>query len=1028
MCHRAQKSQSTLKDVARKVMDSKRQKGKNFILAGILLGGVYGIMDAVAKKRTEPEGIDDGNPYIQDDKRDSRQETFYEGKVKPVLDTVFSFFGLVVLSPLFGLISLVVYLDDPGPIFFTQKRVGKDKHFFMLHKYRSMKMSTPHDVPTHMLENPEQYITRIGRFLRKSSMDELPQIWDIFRGKMSIIGPRPALWNQADLVEERDRYSANSVTPGLTGFAQINGRDELEISDKAKLDGEYTAGLHEGGFTAFKQDMVCFVSTISSILRCDGIVEGGTGAVDKADVSSKKPQMVQRTVMEDVDPEDVGFEDYGCKKKFHIDKSVHKKVLITGIGSYIGESFAKWAEQNYPNIEITVLDMVDEKWRNTDFSGFDAIFHVAGIAHADVGKVNNTEIEKYYRVNRDLAVETAQKAKLAEVKQFVFMSTMIVYGESAPYGKQKKIDEESMVSPANFYGDSKWQADKEIRKLADGEFKVAVLRPPMIYGRGCKGNYPKLVQLAKKLPCFPDIENERSMLYIDNLCEFLCLLILSGEGGIYFPQNVEYARTSEMVRIIAETYHKSICITKQLVPAVIAAEKIPGKTGRLIDKAFGNFTYDQRLSEYEGMEYQKISLAESIEKIEEPDKISAASDAVNTSQNKKNVLIVASVASMIDQFNIPNIKLLISMGYGVDVATNFKKGSTCSDEKIQQLLVLLEELQVDCYQIDFARKVTDIKAVMRAFKQLDDVVIGKAVPVNTILHHRIDGQNRYALVHSHSPIGGAIGRIVAKRRHIKNIYTAHGFHFYDGAPKKNWLFFYPVELGLSWITDVLITINREDYRRAKKNFHAKKTVYIPGVGIDARRFMDCRIDEHQKREELNIPEKAFVLLSVGELQDRKNHRVVIEALHAINNPDIYYLCVGQGELKNKYEMLVKKYGLKDHVMLLGYKTDIEELCRIADCFVHPSKREGLGLAPLEAMASGLPLISADINGIKDYTKEGYSGCCVNPESIEEMSRAIIKMYSDEMFRVECGANNMETAKRYDINISNKKMSYIYSGK
>ena len=157
--------------------------------------------------------------------------------MKPVVDKLLSFGGLVVLSPLYGLLSLAVYLDDPGPVFFTQKRVGKDKHFFMLHKYRSMKMDTPHDVPTHQLSNPEQYITRVGRVLRKTSLDELPQIWDIFRGRMSIIGPRPALWNQEDLVKERDKYSANSVMPGLTGWAQINGyRGDTSIRKRIDYD------------------------------------------------------------------------------------------------------------------------------------------------------------------------------------------------------------------------------------------------------------------------------------------------------------------------------------------------------------------------------------------------------------------------------------------------------------------------------------------------------------------------------------------------------------------------------------------------------------------------------------------------------------------------------------------------------------------------------------------------------------------------------------------------------------------------
>lgn len=199
----------------------------------------------------------------------------YSKFLKRIIDIVLSFLGLVILLPIFLILSLLIIIDDPGPVFFTQKRVGINKSFFKLHKFRSMKMSTPHDTPTHLLENPDQYITRMGKFLRKSSLDELPQIWDIFVGNMSIIGPRPALWNQDDLVAERDKYGANDVRPGLTGWAQINGRDELEIPVKAKLDGEYVEKI------SFAFDCKCFFGTIFSVLKHDGVVEGGTGELNK---------------------------------------------------------------------------------------------------------------------------------------------------------------------------------------------------------------------------------------------------------------------------------------------------------------------------------------------------------------------------------------------------------------------------------------------------------------------------------------------------------------------------------------------------------------------------------------------------------------------------------------------------------------------------------------------------------------------------------------------------------------------------
>lgn len=197
----------------------------------------------------------------------------YEKVVKRCLDIVLSFFGLVILLPIFLVISIWIFIDDPGPVLFTQKRIGKDKQYFKLHKFRSMKMSTPHNVPTHMLENPEQYITKSGKLIRSHSLDELPQIWDIFIGNMSVIGPRPGLWNQDLLTAERDKYGANDIKPGLTGWAQINGRDELEIPVKAKLDGEYTKNL------SLCFDIKCFLGSLGVFVGDRSVVEGGTGTI-----------------------------------------------------------------------------------------------------------------------------------------------------------------------------------------------------------------------------------------------------------------------------------------------------------------------------------------------------------------------------------------------------------------------------------------------------------------------------------------------------------------------------------------------------------------------------------------------------------------------------------------------------------------------------------------------------------------------------------------------------------------------------
>ena len=227
------------------------------------------------ENENEPENADGVRGHLEAVGESEHREGMYEKYIKRMLDIILSFGGLVVLSPVFLAIFIAIKIDDPGPVLFTQKRVGKNKQYFKLHKFRSMKMSTPHDKPTHMLENPEQYITRVGKFLRAHSLDELPQIWDIFIGNMSVIGPRPGLWNQDLLTAERDKYGANDVRTGLTGWAQINGRDELEIPEKAKLDGVYVEKL------SFGMDVKCFLGSVGVFGGDDSVVEGGTGEMAK---------------------------------------------------------------------------------------------------------------------------------------------------------------------------------------------------------------------------------------------------------------------------------------------------------------------------------------------------------------------------------------------------------------------------------------------------------------------------------------------------------------------------------------------------------------------------------------------------------------------------------------------------------------------------------------------------------------------------------------------------------------------------
>lgn len=367
----------------------------------------------------------------------------------------------------------------------------------------------------------------------------------------------------------------------------------------------------------------------------------------------------------------------------------------------------------------------------------------------------------------------------------------------------------------------------------------------------------------------------------------------------------------------------------------------------------------------------------------------------------KKALQLASVASMIDQFSMSNIELLQSLGYHVDVVADYTNPGNISNERSEELQSRLKEMGAEPIDIPIPRTM-DPFAIRRAYKLVKILV--------TTEH--------YDLIHCHSPIGGAITRMAAKSERkigTRVIYTAHGFHFYDGAPVKNWLIYYPVEKWLSKYTDVLITINQEDYKRAEKFFHSTKTVYIPGVGVDTEKFKPRESGRDKIRKELGIPEERVLLLSVGELNENKNHNAVIRAIQGISN--LTYVIVGKGELKDKLETSAKECNVDLRVM--GYRADVVDFYNAADVYILPSIREGLNVSLMEAMASGLASCASRIRGNVDLVDD----CLFSPTNIGEIREVIKKVIEKKEV---LGQRNQIAIKRFGLQNVIAQTIYIYN--
>lgn len=372
------------------------------------------------------------------------------------------------------------------------------------------------------------------------------------------------------------------------------------------------------------------------------------------------------------------------------------------------------------------------------------------------------------------------------------------------------------------------------------------------------------------------------------------------------------------------------------------------------------------------------------------------------------MLMLASVASMIQQFNMRNIRILLDLGYEVHVACNFITGSTISQKRTEQLKEELTALGVVCHQIDFDRNVKNLPAVKRAYGQ-----------VKAILE-----QENFSFLHCHSPIGGVIGRLAGRACGVKVIYTAHGFHFFKGASVVNWMLFYPIERWLSRYTHILLTMNKEDTKRAK-TFSSHSNMYIPGIGINLARFAYTPEERKELRKKYGYGEDETVLLSVGELSVRKNHEVILQALSAWKGGKIRYLIAGIGSLKEQLQKKVIQLGLEDVVDLLGYCEATEELYACADIFVFPSLQEGLPVALMEAMAAGLPVVVSDIRGNVDLVTQKQGGYLCGTKDIHAFAEAISYLSSHVEERIRMGKVNRKIIQGFSDEVVDKKMKSIY---
>lgn len=372
--------------------------------------------------------------------------------------------------------------------------------------------------------------------------------------------------------------------------------------------------------------------------------------------------------------------------------------------------------------------------------------------------------------------------------------------------------------------------------------------------------------------------------------------------------------------------------------------------------------------------------------------------------------MLASVASMIDLFNMDNIRILKNLGCKVDVIANFQNGSITSQQRVNAFRKELDGQNIDVVDIPIPRSVFHIKSIIKSYEMVKKLV----------------GERHYKIVHCHSPIGGVIARLAcrkARKKGTKVIYTGHGLHFYNGAPFINWFIFYPIERLCSKITDVLITINQEDYERVS-SWNTCKVEYIPGIGVDTAAFKNVTINRQDIRRELGLSDDDFVFMSTGQISVRKNHETIIRAIAKIGDKKVKYLIVGFGELEKKLRYLAVQLNIHDQIVFAGYRDDVKKLLHAVDAFAFPSLQEGLPVALMEAMAVGLPIICSNIRGNVDLVEHGKGGFLYDAKDVDGFAKGMTRIVDTDVANTMSHVNQ-ENMKKFDRKIIMQCMNKIY---